>query len=175
MGSALHVATAGSTTGPRLLIIANPLVARGKVQAVLISEFPAEAIESNMETWAFSNNTYNMVFDDSGQPLFWSPPPGKAMDDLFASFATCGLSPNVTDILRQKFADGAQQSITFFDKATGLFIATTPVERFGWRMLMPASSAGCALPENPSTTGRLVLLRMRASLSRSAKISVARL
>lgn len=57
-----HVATAGSTTGPRLLIIANPLVARGKVQAVLISEFPAEAIESNMETWAFSNNTYNMVF-----------------------------------------------------------------------------------------------------------------
>lgn len=56
-----HVATAGGTTSPRLLLTGNPLVAHGNVQAVLISEFPAEAIEGNMETWAFSNNTYNMV------------------------------------------------------------------------------------------------------------------
>ncbi|MGV6994592.1 sensor domain-containing diguanylate cyclase [Desulfovibrio sp. QI0430] len=153
-----HVATAGGTTSPRVLIIANPLVAHGSVQAVLISEFPAEAIETNMETWAFSNNTYNMVFDDSGQPLFWSPPPGKAMDDLFASFTACGLPPNVADILRQKFADGAQQSVTFFDKATGLFIATTPVERFGWRMVsfVPQQAGNAAASKQSLITNELV-------------------
>ena len=129
-----HVDTAGGLNRQRLLIVANPLVVQGKIKAVIISEFPAEAIETNMETWAFGSNTYNLVMDAQGEPVFQAPPPGKSMDNLFPSFTTQGLPPAATNRLRQALADSPQSPVTFFDSDLAMFVATSPIERFGWRI-----------------------------------------
>ena len=153
-----HVAASDGADGQRVLIVANPLVVQDNIRAVLISEFPAEGIETSMETWAFSNNTYNMVLDESAQPLFWSPPPGKTMNDLFASFTEARLPEDVKDALRQKLADGARQSAAFADSDRGLFIATIPVERFGWRMvsLVPQQAGNATASKQTLITNELV-------------------
>ncbi len=153
-----HVDTSGNINEQRVLVIANPLFAQGYLRAVIISEFPAEAIEINFETWAFSNNTCNMVLDELGQPLFWAPPPGKTMDNFFASFSEKGLPQAVTDALQIKFAENREQSTVALDQDLGLFVAITPIERFGWRMvsLLPQSAGNAAASKQTLITNELV-------------------
>lgn len=109
-----HVDTAGRTANQRLLIVANPLVVQGTIKAVIISEFPAEGLETNIETWAFGNNTYNIVVNAKVEPIFQAPPPGKSMDNLFPAFSTEGLPPAVTIRLQQALADSPQAPHSFF-------------------------------------------------------------
>ncbi|QCC84811.1 diguanylate cyclase [Desulfovibrio desulfuricans] len=153
-----HITTHCGADRQRLLIIANPLVVRDSIKAVVISEFPAAALETSMETWAFSNNTYNLVMDASGRALFLSPPPGKSMDDLFARFSNEGLPSEVENRLKQTFADFPQESTTYFDNPMNLFVATTPVERFGWQMvsLMPKGAGNAAVSQQSVITNELV-------------------
>lgn len=153
-----HVTTSGGLAGQRVLIIANPLFSQGTLRAVLVSEFPTEALEVNFETWAFSNNTCNLVLDVQGKPLFWAPPPGKTMDDFFASFSEKGLPQAVTDALQKKFAEEGHQAGAYLDKDLGLFVAITPIERFDWRMvsLLPQGAGNAAASKQTLITNELV-------------------
>ena len=153
-----HVDTAGGLNRQRLLIVANPLVVQGKIKAVIISEFPAEAIETNMETWAFGNNTFNMVINTLGDPVFLAPPPGKSMDSLFSSFSTQSLPPEVTARLKREVAESPYSPVAFFDNDLGVFIAISPIERFGWRMvsLMPQGAGNAAVSQQTLITRELV-------------------
>lgn len=152
------VDTAGGTNRQRLLLIANPLVVMGTIKAVIISEFPAEGIETNLETWAFGNNTYNMVVNAQGEPVFLAPPSGKNMDSLFPSFSAEGLPPAVTDRLKQALADSPLASTSFFDSNLGMFVATSPIERFGWRMisLVPQGVGNATVSKQTLITNELV-------------------
>lgn len=153
-----YIGTSGKATDQRSMVIANPLLTQGHISAVLISEFPSEALEIDIETWAFSNNTCNVVLDASGKPLFWSPPPGKTMDDFFGSFTEHGLPQAVTDTLRQNFSDDAQQSLVFLAPSLGLFIAAKTIDRFGWRMVsfLPQSADNATASRQTIITNELV-------------------
>ena len=152
-----HVDTAGDANQQRLLLVANPLVVQGKIRAVVISEFPAESIETNLETWAFSNNTYNLVINALGEPVFQAPPPGKNMESLFPAFMTQGLPPTVTEMLKQSAAD-LKAPIALYDKDLGMFVAVSPIERFGWRMvsLVPQGVGNAAVSKQTLITNELV-------------------
>jgi len=152
-----HVAASGNRKEQHLLRIANPLVVQGKILAVLISDFPAEELETSLETWAFHNNTYNIVLDNAGHPLFWSPPPGKHMRDLFSTFVEQGLPDDVAELLRQRFAQPEQKTFFQLERA-GLFVAVAPVERFGWNMVsfVPISAANAIISEQTLITSDLV-------------------
>ena len=153
-----HVDTAGRTANQRLLIVANPLVVQGTIKAVIISEFPAEGLETNIETWAFGNNTYNMVVNAKVEPVFQAPPPGKDMDTLFPFFSTEGLPPAVTTRLQQALADSPQAPHSFFDSNLGMFVAINPIERFGWSMisLVPQGVGNAAVSKQTLITNELV-------------------
>ena len=153
-----QVDTEGGTDKQRLLIVANPMVVQNRVKAVIISEFPAEGIETNLETWAFGSNTYNLVINAQGDPIFLAPPPGKSMENLFPSFASQGLPAAVTDRLRQALSDSQQSPASFFDSTMGLFVATSPIERFGWRMvsLVPQGVGNAAVSKQTLITNELV-------------------
>lgn len=152
-----HIDTAGDINKQRLLIIANPLVEQGTIRAVIISEIPAESIEANLETWAFSNSTYNLVINAMGAPIFQAPPPGKDMDSLFPSFSKEGLPPEATDGLKQTLAD-QQNRLAFYDSDMGMFVAISPIERFGWRMvsLVPQGVGNAAISKQTLITNELV-------------------
>ena len=152
-----HVDTAGDANQQRLLLVANPLVVQGKIRAVVISEFPAESIETNLETWAFSNNTYNLVINALGEPVFQAPPPGKNMESLFPAFMTQGLPPTVTEMLKQSAAD-LKAPLALYDKDLGMFVAVSPIERFGWRMvsLVPQGVGNAAVSKQTLITNELV-------------------
>ena len=153
-----QVDTEGGTDKQRLLIVANPMVVQNRVKAVIISEFPAEGIETNLETWAFGSNTYNLVINAQGDPIFLAPPPGKSMENLFPSFASQGLPAAVTDRLRQALSDSQQSPASFFDSTMGLFVATSPIDRFGWRMvsLVPQGVGNAAVSKQTLITNELV-------------------
>ncbi len=153
-----QVDTEGGTDRQRLLIVANPMVVQSRVKAVIISEFPAEGIETNLETWAFGSNTYNLVLNAQGDPIFLAPPPGKSMENLFPSFASQGLPAAVTDRLRQALSDSQQSQASFFDSTMGLFVATSPIDRFGWRMvsLVPQGVGNAAVSKQTLITNELV-------------------
>ena len=153
-----QVDTEGGTDRQRLLIVANPMVVQNRVKAVIISEFPAEGIETNLETWAFGSNTYNLVLNAQGDPIFVAPPPGKSMENLFPSFASQGLPAAVTDRLRQALSDSQQSPASFFDSTMGLFVATSPIDRFGWRMvsLVPQGVGNAAVSKQTLITNELV-------------------
>ena len=153
-----QVDTEGGTDRQRLLIVANPMVVQSRVKAVIISEFPAEGIETNLETWAFGSNTYNLVINAQGDPIFLAPPPGKSMENLFPSFASQGLPAAVTDRLRQALSDSQQSQASFFDSTMGLFVATSPIDRFGWRMvsLVPQGVGNAAVSKQTLITNELV-------------------
>ena len=153
-----QVDTEGGADRQRLLIVANPMVVQSRVKAVIISEFPAEGIETNLETWAFGSNTYNLVLNAQGDPIFLAPPPGKSMENLFPSFASQGLPAAVTDRLRQALSDSLQSPASFFDSTMGLFVATSPIDRFGWRMvsLVPQGVGNAAVSKQTLITNELV-------------------
>lgn len=146
------------TNKQRLLIVANPLVVQGYIKAVILSEFPAEGIENNLETWAFGSNTYNMVINAQGEPVFLAPPPGKSMETLFPSFGTQGLPASVTNRLKQALAEAPPSPGAFFDSALGMFVATSPIERFGWCMvsLVPQGVGNAAVSKQTLITNELV-------------------
>ena len=153
-----HVDTAGKTANQRLLIVANPLVVQGTIKAVIINEFPAEGLETNIETWAFGNNTYNMVVNAKVEPIFQAPPPGKSMDSLFPAFSREGLPPAVTSRLKQALADSPQAPHSFFDSSLGMFVAINPIERFGWSTisLVPQGVGNEAVSKQTLITNELV-------------------
>lgn len=153
-----HVDTASDNSKQRLLVVANPLVVQGRIKAVIINEFPAEAIETNIETWAFGNNTYNLVINAVGEPVFQAPPPGKTMDSLFPSFSKEGLPPGVTARLKQELEESPQPPVAFSDSSLGMYVAASPIERFGWRMvsLVPQGVGNAAVSKQTLITNELV-------------------
>lgn len=152
-----YVTASANREEPRLLIIANPLVAEGKIRGVLVSEFPAKALEISIETWAFHNNTYNIVLDEAGRPIFWAPPPGRHMHDLFSRFSEQGLPDDVNALLRRLFTQPAREAISQ-NGQSGLFIAASPVERFGWHMVsfVPPDAVDAIVSRQALITNSLV-------------------